>query len=110
MIVEWKYLLPPKGFIAINICGFIIVKKGNKSRLKERTKRHELIHTRQIFELLIIPFYIWYGVEWLIKRPKYGRTGTYYNVSFEREAFANDNDLQYLKKRRLFSFLKYISI
>jgi hypothetical protein len=61
---------------------------------------HERIHLRQQLELLIIPFYILYLIEFYTKG--------YYNVSFEREAYENDDNLNYLKSRKLFSFIKYL--
>ena len=61
---------------------------------------HERIHLRQQLEMLIIPFYIWYLIEFYTK--------SYMNVSFEREAYANDKNLNYLKKKKFFSFIKYL--
>jgi hypothetical protein len=61
---------------------------------------HERIHLRQQLELLVIPFHIWYLIA--LRRKGYD------NISFEKEAYANENDLSYLKKRKLFSFIKYI--
>ena len=61
---------------------------------------HERIHLRQQREMLVIPFYIWYLIA-------YYRKG-YMQVSFEREAYANDSDLTYLKKRRIFGFMRYL--
>ena len=61
---------------------------------------HERIHLRQQIEMLIIPFYIWYLIELYTKG--------YMNISFEKEAYGNDHDLTYLKKRRIFSFRKYL--
>jgi hypothetical protein len=61
---------------------------------------HERIHLRQQIEMLILPFYIWYLIA-------YYRKG-YMNVSFEKEAYANETDLTYLKKRRIFAFLRYM--
>lgn len=61
---------------------------------------HERIHLRQQLELFIIPFYVWYLIA-------YYRKG-YHNVSFEREAYANDNDLTYIKNRPIFAFRKYL--
>lgn len=60
---------------------------------------HERIHLRQQLELLIIPFYIWY----LIELKKKG----YYNICFEKEAYGNEHNLSYLKKRKWFNFIKY---
>lgn len=61
---------------------------------------HERIHLRQQIEMLIIPFYIWYLIELYTKG--------YMNISFEKEAYANDHDLTYLNNRRIFSFRKYL--
>lgn len=60
---------------------------------------HERIHLRQQAELLVIPFYIWYLIA--LKRK------SYMEISFEKEAYANEKDLDYLKKRRPYCFLKY---
>lgn len=60
---------------------------------------HEKIHLRQQLELFIIPFYIWY----LYSLYRYG----YMNISFEKEAYANESDLYYLKRRKRYSFMKY---
>lgn len=70
---------------------------------------HEKIHIRQQLELLIIPFYIWYLSEYYLKYLKYKNPQlAYRNISFEREAYANDQNLNYLKKRKFWSFIRYI--
>jgi len=61
---------------------------------------HERIHLRQQIEMLIIPFYIWYLIELYSKG--------YRNISFEIEAYDNEHDLNYLEKRRIFQFRKYL--
>lgn len=61
---------------------------------------HEKIHLRQQLEMLVIPFYIWYLIEFYTKG--------YMNISFEKEAYSNEKDLQYLKKRRIFAFWRYL--
>lgn len=68
--------------------------------ITDRLINHERIHLRQQLELLVLPFYVWYLIAYYRKR--------YYNVSFEREAYANDADPVYLKKRKPFAFIKYI--
>ncbi len=71
---------------------------------------HERIHLFQQAELGILPFYLWYAIEYLIRRFQYRDHYTAYrNISFEREAFAHDNNLNYLKTRRLWAFAKYLS-
>lgn len=74
---------------------------------REKTINHESIHIKQQEELLIIPFYVLYITEWFIKLFFYGKKA-YYNISFEREAYANENDYEYLKNRRFWAWLKYL--
>lgn len=69
---------------------------------------HELIHHRQQVELLIIPFYILYLINYLINRWRYsGHAAAYRNIIFEREAYAHENNLQYLQHRKRFAFRKF---
>ena len=70
---------------------------------------HERIHTEQWKELLWIGFLLWYVVEWIIRLFAFkGGHHAYKNISFEREAYANQGDAGYLNGRRWFGFLKYI--
>jgi len=70
---------------------------------------HERIHLRQQLEMLILPFYIWYISEYFIRLIKYGdRKLAYRNISFEREAYANESNLNYLAKRPFWGFLKHL--
>jgi hypothetical protein len=77
---------------------FVIL--NSKVEVTPRLINHERIHLRQQLELLVIPFYIWYLIEFYKKG--------YMNVSFEKEAYSNDNNLNYLKKRCIFAFRKYL--
>ncbi|MDU1889089.1 MAG: hypothetical protein E6767_00245 [Dysgonomonas sp.] len=105
-IVYSKYL-PPKAFGAMNLFGIIIVRK-DYGGLNEVEKNHERIHTRQIFEMLIIFFYLSYIIEWLIRWIQYGsRMKAYENISYEREAYRCMYDLSYLHKRKPFAFMQY---
>ncbi len=85
---------------------FLLVKHKSPSKV---LINHEHIHFRQQIELLILPIYIWYALEYLIHRLR-GKTPNqaYRNISFEKEAYANDDDLQYLGKRKLWAFWKYV--
>jgi hypothetical protein len=106
-IIYNKYL-PRKGYTAINICGVIFARSQYKP-ISERTKRHETIHTRQIAELLVVIFYLWYGIEWIVRLIQYrNRMTAYYNINFEREAYANEQDTTYLKRRKLYAFIRYL--
>ena len=101
-IIRNKYI-PFQGFRAINLFGVLFV-RGN-ARINERTIRHEAIHTSQMKEMLYVFFYVWYVIEWLIRLPK---GNAYRNISFEREAYDNQDDLSYLKNRKRFDFVRYI--
>ena len=101
-IIRNKFI-PFPGYKAMNICGILFV-RGN-AYIDQKTMNHERIHTEQWKELLWIGFLLWYVVEWLIRLPK---GNAYRSLSFEREAYENDSDINYLKNRKRFAFLKYI--
>ena len=68
---------------------------------------HEKIHFKQQLELLILPFYIFYLINYLINRVKYtNHDQAYREICFEREAYRHDRDLQYLQKRKVYSWIK----
>ena len=70
---------------------------------------HERIHIRQQLELLVIPFYLVYGINYLYNLiQQSSHEAAYRNIVFEKEAYDHENDLGYLKKRKLFSFLNYL--
>ncbi|HEY6172410.1 MAG TPA: hypothetical protein VIX80_09150, partial [Candidatus Kapabacteria bacterium] len=67
------------------------------------------IHLRQQAELLVLPFYVLYFIEYLVKLIIYrNHDKAYRNISFESEAYQNDEDSGYLKKRKFWSFVKYL--
>mgnify|MGYP000002881445 FL=1 len=76
-------------------------------RKAARIINHETIHIKQQEEMLIIPFYIWYVTEWFIKLFFYGKKA-YYNISFEREAYDNDDNLSYLSGRKHYAWIKRV--
>jgi len=99
-------ILPPKGYNAMAFACFIFTRKQT---LSERTIRHEHIHYAQQKELLFIFQWLWYVVEWFIRLLVYrSHNKAYRNISFEREAFINDHNENYLKERKKYSFLKYL--
>ena len=74
---------------------------------RERIINHESIHIAQQGELLVIPFYVLYILEWFIKLFFYGKRA-YYNISFEREAYSHEYQKDYLQTRKPYTWLKYI--
>jgi hypothetical protein len=69
---------------------------------------HELIHLRQQIELLVLPFFIFYLLNYLINLIRYKNHGlAYRNIVFEREAYQNDLNYSYLKNRRFSNWARY---
>lgn len=104
MRIIYNDIIPFKGFLAINICGLLFVRKGCK--VTDRTLNHEEIHTHQMQEMCYIFFYIWYLIEWLVRLFLPGNA--YRQISFEQEAYANEWDPNYLVNRKHFNWLKYL--
>ncbi|MCU0467837.1 MAG: hypothetical protein MUF58_04480 [Arcicella sp.] len=109
MSSRFRFLIVRLPFMKVNgmaIFPFLFVRSKNPSKI---LINHERIHFRQQLELLIIPFYFWYVVEYLLHRIK-GKSGNqaYRSISFEREAYQNDENLSYLKNRKWWAFLKYL--
>ena len=107
MIYVSKYLVP-KGYTGITLYPFVFIKYGH---LKEQKVflNHERIHLKQQLELLVIPFFIWYGLEFLVRYVQYGNWFlAYRNISFERESYANEDVLDYLQKRSFWGFRHYL--
>jgi hypothetical protein len=105
-LIITKYLTP-KGFVGLSVFPFVILRdKG--SRNDKVLLNHEKIHIRQQLELLVIPFFIWYFVDYIFKLIKYkNKNEAYKNIVFEKEAYANEKDLNYIKSRSFWSFLRY---
>lgn len=97
-------LLPPRNYNAINLFGILFCRPG--VQVTPALINHERIHTRQMLEMGILFFYLWYLIEWLIRLPMKGRA--YTNLSFEREAYQNMYDMNYLERRKLFAWTKYL--
>lgn len=89
-----------KRFAAINLFGVFFVKHG--VRVSSDLINHESIHTAQMRELLYLPFYLIYVIEWAyrVAQTKGDLMAAYMRISFEREAYAHGNDLAYLARRR----------
>ena len=69
---------------------------------------HEKIHFIQQLELLILPFYLLYFIFYLINLIRFrDHHKAYLNISFEKEAYANERNINYLPNRGLYSWLKY---
>jgi hypothetical protein len=96
----------PVGGVAI--FPFLLL-KDKKSRLNQHLMNHEFIHFRQQIELLIIPFYIIYILNYLINLILYhNHQQVYRNILFEMEAYENDTNLDYPVERKFASWTSYL--
>ena len=88
---------------------FIILK--NKSTKEDLLIiNHEKIHHRQQLELLIIPYYLWYFIAYWkgMFKFRFVHFKAYMDISFEKEAYANQNNLEYLKNRKWLASWRYL--
>ena len=112
MKILYNNIIPFPGYLAINLFGILFVRKDAAQRksVSEFVINHETIHSKQMKEMLWIPFYIWYGIEWFIKLFNYNFDShtAYRNISFEREAYENENDLSYKYHRKRYNWLKLL--
>ncbi|MBQ8676009.1 MAG: hypothetical protein IJ139_06130 [Bacteroidaceae bacterium] len=107
MMILHNRLIPFGTYKAINLLGIIFTKMP----LTHAELRHEQIHTRQMLEMLVIGFYVWYVVEWGIRLVQYRDSHiAYLNISFEREAYAQQNQRLYLRYRPPFASMRYLTI
>ena len=96
-----------RDYVGLSLWPFIILKNV---QLKQDSVliNHERIHLQQQQELLILPFYFLYISEWLLRSLLYFDTyKAYQNISFEREAYQNEINMEYLETRKRFSFIQY---
>ena len=73
--------------------------------------RHEHIHLRQEVELLIIPFYLLYLINYLVNLARFkNHYKAYRHIVFELEAYACEGDHLYLKQRQVWAWLSFLHI
>jgi cytochrome c biogenesis protein ResB len=131
MLIIRNNFLPFKGFVMLNILGVVFV-RGDAEVTSWRA-RHEAIHTAQQYEIMtlsalvalvlcqvwaswwyllivvVMPFAL-YLLAWLIALalPPYDRA--YHDTPFEREAYANEFNSDYLTYRKLFAWVRYLKL
>ncbi|MDN3666088.1 hypothetical protein ACFFU1_04835 [Algibacter miyuki] len=107
MIFISKYIVP-KGYAGVTLFPFIFLKQQSMTT-NTVLVNHEKIHLKQQLELLVIPFYMWYVLEFIYRLFQYKKWHmAYKNISFEKEAYSNESTLDYLKQRPFWGFLKYL--
>lgn len=106
--VHSGFALLPKRFVAITLFGRIFSNLKGKALSEyiespqgKRTLNHERIHILQAKSLRMrwLTFYTLYIYYWLWGIFRYGLKQSYYEIPFEREAYANDGDFSYSESR-----------
>ncbi|HEX8268290.1 MAG TPA: hypothetical protein VF581_00245 [Flavobacterium sp.] len=106
-LIVSRYLIP-RGYRGMTVYPFVILRE-KEDAFDRILVNHEKIHIRQQIELLIIPFYVLYMADYLLKLYRFkDRSLAYRNIIFEREAYQNEKDLDYLKKRPFWNFKNYL--
>lgn len=119
------------GYNTITLAVWVCTRFKTEETMPQRIRNHECTHVRQWVECMIASsiviwtlvvfagvsawwfslaffmFYILYVLEWLVKLLFYGKKA-YRNVSFEREAHANENNGTYLENSGYFEWFKYL--
>lgn len=102
MKIVYNTILPiGKGKIAITLYPYIFVKRKYIKLFTKKALNHELIHEAQVKELGLIRFYLMYI--WFFVKGGYKRANP-----FELEAYAHDDDLDYLKYREKYAWKSYL--
>ena len=118
MKIIYNSIIPFNGYSYINIFGILFGQNKYKNKISKEIINHESIHSEQMKELGYIFFYIFYFLEWIIKIPcswfykqpsnKYITKIAYRSISFEQEAYYNENDYTYLNNRKRYNWIKRI--
>lgn len=103
-VVNWL----PNGAGGFTVFPFIFI-ANEKLREHEVMMNHERIHLRQQLETLVIFGFLIYYIHYKINLKRNGgnKLDAYVNILFEREAYANQHNMQYLKERKAYSWLRY---
>ena len=116
--LKYSKIIPFSGFYAITLFGTVIRREKWKDvPLDKRTYNHEGIHVCQAEDFCkgffgYICFYLLYFLEWFFKGIISLFTAfkirAYYSISFEQEAYNNQNNLLYQDNRKKWAWTKYI--
>jgi hypothetical protein len=93
---------------AMALWPFILV-KNLETKESQVTIHHEKIHIRQQIEMFILPFYIVYLGFYLINRLKgNSHMQAYLRIPFEKEAYCEESNFDYLHNRKFWAWRFYI--
>lgn len=121
--LKYSKWIPFEGYYAITIFNNLVRREKYKNTpVSNRVYNHESIHLQQeldfvggnkdLYILGGVIFYIWYFVEWVIRAiisgVTLGKISAYRSISFEQEAYDNEDNPDYIPIRKKFYWLKYL--
>jgi hypothetical protein len=106
--MKWPVIVAPFLKVA-GMALFPVILISKKRFLHDKVLiNHEKIHLKQQAELLVVPFYVLYLLNYLINLALYRRHHTaYMNIVFEREAYANEANIGYINNRKWYNWYHY---
>ncbi len=103
----WTNFFSAGRAVAVTVFPFIFLVSRDHA-VDKTLLQHENIHIRQALELGVLPFYIWYLLEFLVLYLRHrNMQQAYLHIIFEREAYTYQADLDYLQKRKRWAFLRF---
>ncbi len=89
---------------------FVFVQK-KEYKADKLLVHHEKIHLMQQLELLILPFYIIYFLNYLFNVFRFrAHSRAYMNIVFEREAYFMENVDNYFRTRKIWNWLEFLTV
>lgn len=94
---------------AKGMCVYPFVLVEREAEITSQLITHERIHLRQQLETLVLPFYLWYFIEFIFRILQYRNfEKAYRNISFEREAYYFESHEEYLNVRKRFAWIGFL--
>ena len=102
----WLSKIAPIDVWAFSFGPFVVC----RGELSEKVRVHETIHFLQQLEMLFVFQLVLYGLFYIIGRfTTCSWKMSYYHNPFEMEAYAHEGEEDYLKKRKLWAWRRYLS-
>lgn len=104
--IVYSRWFPLRGYMAMTVLWWCIVRQKARERFTWQVYNHENIHYAQERELLFVGFYLLYVLMFLWELRCMSWRHAYRNIMFEREAYAHQDDKDYLVARKRFAWMK----
>ncbi|RWY52325.1 hypothetical protein [Mucilaginibacter gilvus] len=103
----WLIVAPFLNVNAMALFPFILLRE-EEMRGDVVLLNHERIHLRQQAELLVLPFYVLYLLNYLVNLARYSsHNKAYLMILFEQEAYQRELDVAYLSCRKWCNWLAF---